>query len=490
MKRWVAFAAAWLVACSSNPSTQDAGNDGGTLDDGGADASSGDPLITYDSLAAAYDALQGGAMDVPVSVEGREHYVRTVDGSGNETDSLYLDGYVIWRAVHTGSTSHVVQDQNGDGKMDWTDDVVRGATDSDRTAVISSDPAGIGTPTSRRTMTQTAATPNTVHVKVEANVGGTWVTEEETDTNVVQGVEAPVIVDSVSCYSLSDTIQSGMEQGITQGIAKMQEYGVRDIVNGITTLLVERGVRVHCDPNVYYRQKDCAQASIFDTLTHSRIGGLMDSRVQINVAPADACVKPYAFFHELVHIVTGLTHSPSLNPKDKESKATDRVYSCQDVAFEADNNTAPTTKCECATCLKTKMEDPRCSSFDKCPADIVITSAKCTTVGTCQCDVYTGNLDVLSVSGFAHGPPGSTAVIPNMTGDAKIDCGGWAKDPATFGAASGCLRDPDAASRMDWSTVGSYLVTCSCGPSPQPVDVSLVYGADTLAYDHTSTTCP
>jgi hypothetical protein len=177
--------------------------------------------------------------------------------------------------------------------------------------------------------------------------------------------------------------------------------------------------------------------------------------------------------------------------KNKESKAKDRVYSCTDVAFEADNNTAPTTKCECATCLKTTMDDPRCSTFDKCPANILITSATCTTVGTCQCDVFTGNLDVLTVKGFAYGPPGSIAVIPNMTGDAKIDCGGWAQDTAgVFGAASGCLRDPDAPSRSDWSTAGSYLVTCSCGPTNQPVSVSLFNGVQMLATDQTSTTCP
>lgn len=505
-KTILVWAGLGLVACStgSPSSSSDGGSpegaiaDAGDVDGSNADGGNGGaPYVTYPSLSAAHDALQSGATDVAVSADGREHYVRMLGGNGDETDELRIDGVVVYRAVHSGSTSHVEQDQNGDGAFDWSLDVVRGATDDDRQAVILSDPSGTGAPTGRTTMTQTAATPDTVHTKVEAFHSGSWLLVEETDAPVVQGVEPAVLVDTLSCDPLSSTIQSAMEQAITDGVAQMQSYRVDDIVNGIVALIAERGVHIVCDPAVYNARHDCAEASIFDSLTHSRLGGLFSSRVTINLAPRGDCVRPFALFHELLHIVTGKWHSLPIKANDKEWKAEDRIYSCTDVAFEADNNTKPTTKCECATCLKTSMDDPRCATFDACPADIVITSAKCVASGTCDCGgIYAGNLDTIEVSGFAHGPPTSQAVVPNLTlntADETVDCGGWTwvKD-VVAGQGTPCVRDPDAHSRTEWSMKGKAQSGCACNTSgtPMPVGVSLFLGKQMLAWDQTQVTCP
>ena len=344
-------------------------------------------------------------------------------------------------------------------------------------------------------MTQTAATPDTVHVKVEDLHDGVWTVVEEDDEPVEEAVDGPVLVDSVSCGALAGNAQSGMESAITDGVAAMQKYKVYDIANGITSLLASRGIRVVCDPNVAARG-DCAMASIFDSLTHSRIGGTFGSRVTVNVAPNAGCMQENAFFHELVHIVTGLWHKQPIKALDKDWKAEDRVYSCTDVAFEGLNKTAPTTKCECATCLKTTMDDPRCANFDKCPADIVITSAKCVVTGTCSCDVTTGNIDTLSFTGYAKGPPGAEAVLTKTDPGATADCDGWTA-AQNIANGFGCARDPDEPARIEWSVSGQSQQICQCNPGgvPAPVIVSLDYLdaskiPQQLAWDMTTVTCP
>jgi hypothetical protein len=109
--------------------------------DGYADVAGGESCdlagdeITPELLKAAFEAIAGGATDVPLSPDGSLRFVRTTTSTGG-TDAIVRGAATLVLWVHDGDTTTTTADQDGDGNAELRITATRAPL---RTAVVQLD---------------------------------------------------------------------------------------------------------------------------------------------------------------------------------------------------------------------------------------------------------------------------------------------------------------------------------------------------------------
>ncbi len=334
----------------------------------GTDDSPGVPLdpsaITWDSLAAAREKILAGSDEEALNADGSVVYRHIRDeATASDTEELISGGAVVLRWTHESALSHVEQDTDGDGAIDWQVDATGDPQTMNQVIVVSSGFSKGGEPTRRETTAQTSE--SLVQVTIEVFDAGAWVVVDAYETTILQ---SELGLSTSGCTGAEEsTIKIDAKRAVNVGLECLRQLKVDDIRAELVVILSKRGLHFNCGQAP---SGSCAQASIFDTFTSGAFN-INGKEVVINLSTdgAAGCAnRPKTIFHELLHIVTGKAHSLFLDTSTPAGRSKDRIYSCADVCFEQ----AIATQCECATCLMTDKHDPRCVTYQACASFHVV----------------------------------------------------------------------------------------------------------------------
>lgn len=348
--------------------------DGGDLDgsarpDGHRPDSGGPPVrlcpdstLSFAGLEAAHDALQGGATEAPLSADGCIRMRLTPDGSATNEELVY-DGVVVQRFAHSAAGSSGEADRDHDGFFEHTLEVIRESADAG--SAIVTELATDGTVLRRETYTLDA---DTLHRVVEIDDGtGTLVIDEEVDAPRAQpdAIQGPVAgTGAGSCtQAQADQIAMEMQQAIDRGLECASTYGIPGLEQHLSRAIPAQGIRLQCAS----APGACAEIDMWSAIANLLgLGG----EIVITIDPgnyfgAAACANhQQILLHELLHALIGI-HTGYDDPTQPESRIHDRVYACAGLC----NDTMP-TKCQCASCLRTDVCDPRCAGLAECEPDL------------------------------------------------------------------------------------------------------------------------
>ncbi len=340
------------------------GPDAGSAAEGGVGPCGGSTLSVA-TLDAAHDALRAGMTDVALSDDGCVHLHRTVSGS-TVHEEVTEDGQVTSRWDKTETTATGDRDDDWDGIFEWHAEVTTDGPDA-HTMVITIDPTGSGHPVRRETYTQSGTD---LHVLIEVDDGtGTLVTDQDFDTTTTQNgaVSGPTTgTGSNDCTpAQANELRMKMEQALAQGSDCSERMGLGDLAHHVASTIASLGIQLHCGP---LPAGVCAQINEWDAISQLlRAGTLFGGPIDITVNPSMFFGDPNCMsnqlnilWHEILHTYIGLHtgYDPASAP---ETKTHDRVYACAAMCFDS-----TATKCQCASCLRTTVCDPRCASFADC----------------------------------------------------------------------------------------------------------------------------
>jgi hypothetical protein len=388
----VAIATYMAAGCSTSdsPSNPDGGTDGGGADawvDGAVDAGYGrdaaDILtdaeggdgasnslcpasaISADLLEAAHDALADGGTDAKLSADGCIHLHRSSAGAASIDEVLY-GAQVTSRWTTNGDTTTGERDEDFDGTFEWNAKITR--TAGARGAVITRARPD-GTLLSRDTYTVTDSE-DSVHALLEIDDGtgtGTLTTDVEFDAPVEQPATITGPTPGTGAGDCTPEqaaqIQADMQKALSDGAA-CAGRGVPGLAQHLGTTIPAQGIELRCGS----RPGECAAINWWSAV--GTLLGVGSGPIVIVVDPdnyfgAAGCQNhAQVLLHELLHTLLGL-HSGYDPPDTPQGVVHDRVYACASLC----EDTAP-TKCQCASCLRTTVCDPRCAGYADCNPDL------------------------------------------------------------------------------------------------------------------------
>lgn len=317
--------------------------------------------ITIARLDAAHAALAGGATTADISGDGCI-VLRRMTAGAETIDEVVYDG-VVSRRWRLGPTMVIGDaDDDGDRAFDWHAEITLGPTEASRMVI---DATHAASRTARRETYTLSADATTIHVRIETDrATGTLTLESEFDIPRLQDQSVTGPAPGTGPGSCNATqaaeYQQAMEDAIADALMCAQDVGWSGLASFLTHTVPTRGIELRC-ADVPGR---CAEIDIWSSITSTL--GLGSSRIGISVNPGlistAACggSPSNVMMHELMHAFVG-AHDPYEDFSSPASKRHDRSYACTAMCTDP-----MATKCECASCLRTDICDPRCSRFREC----------------------------------------------------------------------------------------------------------------------------
>jgi hypothetical protein len=314
--------------------------------------------LNVDLLDAAHAALAMGASEANLSADGCIVFRRSSAGD-ERTDEVTHAGTVMSRWHYTPALSIGDMDDDGDGALDWHAEVTHGASEASSVVITQLGPGNVIRRRETYTLLEDAVT---IRAHVEVGDGsGNLVTEEEFDAprSQSQVVSGPVAgTGEGTCNEQqAQLIRDAMREAVRDGVACARRTGWRGLEAHFASVLPTRGIEVRCEAVA-----DCASIDRWSVFTE-RIG--LNTKVGIAVNPALAfgaqcgSLREVAL-HEIMHSFVGL-HPGDSEFGTPQAVLNDRTYACTAMCLGG-----PATQCECASCLRTNVCDPRCASFPPC----------------------------------------------------------------------------------------------------------------------------
>lgn len=318
--------------------------------------------ITFALASAAHDTIAAGGTDAPLSEDGCVHL--RISRAGDEvTDELVYGTAVVQRFVGTPAAMHGEADRDRDGVFEWTIDVAYLPADAQMAVIEDHDAAG--NVLRRATYTMNGSD---VHQLVEVDDGsGTLVTDEEGDVPASQedAIMGPAAGTGAGACTAEQAaqIRMDMQGAISSGADCAARMGMNDVRDLLARTVAAQGIQIQCGS----RPGSCAEVDFWSVLVNrAGVGGPIVITVDPTTYfdPAACGNRQEILLHELLHVLYG-SHSGYDDPSQPESRVHDRVYACAALCEQA-----MPTRCQCASCLRTNVCDPRCAGFADCNPDL------------------------------------------------------------------------------------------------------------------------
>jgi len=336
------------------------------------DYCSSQDAITSSSLETARTALEAGATAVSLSPAGCVTYSRIMSGTMVTHEELTVSDWTMEIWDHTANESLGMRDADLDGFFEWRSTVDRGPSVTDGFIITS-----IYSPTTTyqvRRETYERLSEEIMDVLWEEDTGDGFIAVGDFETSATDSysqtlpssftlAQSEPLDQATSAGACSsdqlNLILQRMAEGVQQGISCMYGHGRPDLAAKIAHNYATRKFLISCE--------SCpaqAQITVWPDPTMPVVLTLCEGFFN-----GDANWQRSTLFHELEHL-SEPPHDPTIEDQAGDAVwEVDPVYACESMCF---NPTA--TKCSCATCLKAKACDSRCSTLKACNPQM---GAKC-----------------------------------------------------------------------------------------------------------------
>lgn len=339
--------------------------------------------MTAESIAAARDALAAGATEVRLSVDDCAVYRRTLSADGRITQEEFtFDGHVSGLWEHDDTESRGLEDLDLDGFFEWRAHVVAGAGEDDEAATVEYHSPATQAVVRRETYRREG---DIVHCVWEEDDGtGSLVTVNEFETGIWshQAAGTRAARDGLSTETIglasgcsaeqSELLKRRLFEAHTAGFRCLWRNGARTRALRLHGSSIIRRVRLRCaslEPDEHGHQPR-ARVSWLRYLPFTRA----DITVDYSFFDLSSDQQRNVLLHELLHIAYG-PHEGGVENHSR-FREIDEMYACAALCFESESPGSE-TRCACARCLETTVDDPRCQDFDECDPDMG---------GYCDCD--------------------------------------------------------------------------------------------------------
>ncbi len=331
---------------------------------------------TVASLQAAAEALDKGALEVPISAQGTVRYRRTVQGGITIHEEMLVNGRVSFRWDHTTNQSVGQFDSDHDGfferKVIFRTGSAPGDNQTERLEYVPKSTQVVRRwrshqidAATRRVIWEEAASDGSLKVVAEFE---TAVVQEFNDPAFPAGADNLNISRLISCpVDQLAVILNRFQEGVAQGSECLKKFGRDDLARTLEYIAVRRLFTIQCETGT-------------DRVAAEDDNGYPARPIKIYVntdkyfAPGvTAEQQRYAMFHELLHFPLGEHH-----PDTESYTRYDQVYACGALCFSADPD-----QCQCAACVKGSTCNMACQSLTPCKSGPTQCATACC-VGPCE----------------------------------------------------------------------------------------------------------
>lgn len=323
-----------------------------------------DDPVTLESLAAAKEALDAGANEVPFSPDGCVNYRRVFTNGTISYEEIKVEGKVMLKWDISEKKIVGQRDPNLDGFFEWRSTTDVGASLEEFTEEVvhySQPPRSIYR---REVHTRQGEVVHILWEEADANgtlrpvarfVTGIFATASAADNPLPGSINAPNACSEAQLNLLNKRLEEAFKGGI-ECLAGNNFDAMADLAHLKNRLkYLFTCVNIPPAPN---GQQPYAKAQWL------RVLGMFIGNVEMMIDPsyfnASERMQRQVMFHELLHLHFGM-HDESVELESPRRDETDRIYACAAMCFDPDAN-----RCSCASCLKTDVCDLKCQKYKEC----------------------------------------------------------------------------------------------------------------------------